>query len=146
MVKGKKTYEAKKAELKIEKYDSQQQDQREGDRIGYFVLNLATFVGQGLKTFTFPMDQKGFLYLTVKIVVIEASTNVDIATITLQSLNNRRTEGTTTKDPTNMLNELDESESDDEQELGGGELMDTLTYFYDVYKEREQTVTQNPNA
>ena len=45
-----------------------------------------------------------------------------------------------------MLNELDESESDDEQELGGGELMDTLTYFYDVYKEREQTVTQNPNA
>ena len=85
MVKGKKTYEAKKAELKIEKYDSQQQDQREGDRIGYFVLNLATFVGQGLKTFTFPMDQKGFLYLTVKIVVIEASTNVDIATINSHS-------------------------------------------------------------
>ena len=40
-----------------------------------------------------------------------------------------------------MLNDLDESDSDDEQELGGGELMDTLTYFYDVYKEREQTVT-----
>lgn len=145
MVKGKKVYEAKKAELKIEKYDSQQQDQREGDRIGYFVLNLAAFVGQGLKTFTYPMDQKGQLYLTVKIVVIEASTNVDIATITLQSLNKKKTEATV-KDPSNMLNDLDESDSDDEQELGGGELMDTLTYFYDVYKEREQTVTQNPNS
>lgn len=91
------------------------------------------------------MDPKGFLYLTVKIVVIEASTNVDIATITLQSLNKKRTD-TASKDPNNMLNELDEDDSDDEQELGGGELMDTLTYFYDVYKEREQTVTKNTNA
>ena len=86
------------------------------------------------------MDPKGFLYLTVKIVVIEASTNVDIATITLQSLNKKRTDTSVVKDPNNMLNDLEESESDDEQELGGGELMDTLTYFYDVYKEREQTV------
>lgn len=60
-------------------------------------------------------------------------------------MNKKKTEAAV-KDPSNMLNDLDDSESDDEQELGGGELMDTLTYFYDVYKEREQTVTKDPNA
>ena len=40
----KKIYKFKKAELKIEKYDSLEQDQREGDRIGHCIINLSSFI------------------------------------------------------------------------------------------------------
>ena len=35
-----------------------------------------------------------------------------------------------------------ESDSDDEQELGGGELIEHLQYFYDVYKNQENNANK----
>lgn len=87
---------------------------------------------------TFPMDKEGNLFLTVKVVIIQANKDVDIATITLQSLNQQK-KGTCCG-PDNMLDI--ESDSDDEQELGGGELMDHLQYFYDVYKVQENNANK----
>lgn len=46
MVKGEKIYKIKDAELKVEKYDDLMLN--EGARIGYYKLNLATFVNKGL--------------------------------------------------------------------------------------------------
>ena len=62
MVKGEKIYKIKDAELKVEKYDDLMLN--EGARIGYYKLNLATFVNKGLQTVTFPMDKNGAIFLT----------------------------------------------------------------------------------
>ena len=64
------------------------------------------------------MDKQGILFLTVKISVVLANQHIDIAQMTLNALNNK------------------EEDSDDEQELGGGELMDTFTHFYSVLKDK----------
>jgi len=44
VVKGEKVYLKKTAELKIEKYESLSQNEREGVRIGYKELNLADYL------------------------------------------------------------------------------------------------------
>jgi hypothetical protein len=50
----------------------------EGDRIGYIKLNLADYIGQGLKTLTLQMDPTGQLFLTVNISVVENSGGLDL--------------------------------------------------------------------
>mmetsp|Transcript_13540 Transcript_13540/g.23052 ORF Transcript_13540/g.23052 Transcript_13540/m.23052 type:complete len:86 (-) Transcript_13540:683-940(-) len=85
MVKGEKVYKPKLAELKIEKYDSQVGG--EGLRIGYKELNLSDYINKGLKAYTFQMEGKGLLFLTVLISVLEAQQNTDIASMTIRALN-----------------------------------------------------------
>lgn len=43
-----------------------------GLKIGYKEINLSHYINKGLKTETFQMDKHGNLFLTVKILVIEA--------------------------------------------------------------------------
>ena len=50
-----------------------------GQKIGYKKVNLAEYIGQGLRTQTFQMNDQGTIYLTVKILVIEAENDQDIA-------------------------------------------------------------------
>jgi len=59
--------------------------------------------------------------LTVKISVVLANEQLNIAGITIKALNNEN------------------EDSEDEQELGGGELMDTFTHFYSVLKDKSAT-------
>ena len=64
---------------------------------------------------TFPMDKDGNLFLTVKVVIIQANKDVDIATITLQSLNQQKMKTNLNNTACHDGNMLDiESDSDDE--------------------------------
>lgn len=80
---GEKKYSKKEMELKIEFYDRPEQSSDQGERKGYFMLNLAEYIGRGLVTQCFSMDNKSKLFLTVKISVVEANDGVDIAMIAL---------------------------------------------------------------
>jgi hypothetical protein len=67
---------------------------------------LSDYINKGLKTETFQMDKLGNLFLTVKILVIEAQNNKDIAQLALASLNQKN-------------NQAHETDSEDEEELDG---------------------------
>jgi len=104
--------------LKIEKYTSSLQPEQ-GKRIGYIELNLADFIGKGLSTTTFAMDKSQSLFLTVKIMVIPIDEGLSIHGMAMKARGNE-----------------DPDFSDDEPELGGGELMDILTHVHSAYKDK----------
>lgn len=56
-------------------------------RTGYKELNLSDYISKGLQTLTFKMDKEGHIFLTVKIVVLNADAQLDVASMTLMSLN-----------------------------------------------------------
>ncbi len=61
----------KKLELKIEYYETEHTLQMESTRVGYKLINLSDFIGKGLQTKTFRMDQDNnqYYFLTVSFIV-----------------------------------------------------------------------------
>ena len=70
------------------------------------------------------MDDLGKIYLTIKILVIEAQNNQDIAQLALNALN----QGQGKKN--------DDEESDDEQEIGGGEIYRVNNTLQNMLKDK----------
>ena len=83
---GAKSYKKKEAELKVEQYNSMGQLMKDGERVGYQMLNLSDFVDKGFCNYTYKMGKTGEIYLTVKILVISAGFNGDIPTIVKRAL------------------------------------------------------------
>ena len=83
---------------------------------------MAEFIGKGLSTITFPMDKQQSLFLTVKIMVIPIDEGLSIHGMAMKARGNE-----------------DPDFSDDEPELGGGELMDILTHVHSAYKDKGVT-------
>lgn len=105
--KGVKTYKKKEAELKIEKYNNIGQLEKDGERIGYKMLNLSDFVDKGFINYTYKMSKNEEIYLTVKILVISTGFGGDIPNTALRAIQQQRTAG------------ANDSDSSDEQEISG---------------------------
>ena len=121
-----KKYEAKSAELKVETYKNENQQERDGIRLGHFKLNLAQFIGTGLRTITYCMDKDQSIFLTAKISVVEGN---DILSMTMKSVIS------TNQGAASMTNVDDD---DSEEEVPGEQLMQTYKHFYHVHKDNAE--------
>lgn len=125
-MKGKeKIYQKKLAELKIEKYTRYDQQEKDGKRIGYYKLDLSQFINKGVTPITFKMDKECNIYITAKISVVLANESLDIASMTLKSIQ---------KDAAGDKADDESSESEDERD--GAELRENFNHFYTVLKDK----------
>lgn len=75
------------------------------------------------------MDDSQQIYLTINISVVDANSGQDIATMALTSLkNNQKNNGS--------KNTAGDTDSDDEQEIGGKDMMQAYSHFHNVLKEK----------
>lgn len=134
-----KMYKPKTAELKIEFYEKEAQFENKSDKKGHKDLNLSDYINKGLQTQTFKMDAQGYIFLTVKIAVLQSDAQLDVATMTLMSLNQqmRNNQGkevsaSTTQDTIDDSGDEDSDGSDDEYEIGGDVMKQHFEHFTKV--------------
>lgn len=125
---GGREYSSKYLELKIEKHTSQQEDANDGKRIGYYKINLADFIDQPVRSVTYPMDNNGWMFMTVSLVVTvlsETKAN-DLSQRNLLQLTNSKF---TQKKKQVTIKEQNSSE-EEEEETNGKEHLKTYKHFY----------------
>ena len=74
------------------------------------------------------MDKEGQIYLTVKISVVEANRDIDIATMTLKSIQKQNNNNEDAKN--------NDGTSSSEDERDGAELRENFNHFYTVLKDK----------
>ena len=72
--------------------------EKDGERIGYKKINLADYIDKGFSTYTYKMDNKDEIYLTVKILVISSGKGGDIPNTALRAIQQRKVKPDPEKD------------------------------------------------
>ena len=77
------------------------------------------------------MDEKGLLFLTAKITVVDISQSRDIASIAMKAVEKKKkvTIDKSSIFSTKSANDFEGSETSEEDERGGIELLDTFKHF-----------------
>lgn len=102
--------------------------------MGYVKIDLAQYIDHGVCTETFRMDEKGELYLTVKISVVEPSQEMDIVMMSIMA-NNRRIAAQ------NRAEGIHPVDSDDECDVQGDTLKEAFSYYHKVFDEDDKLDT-----
>lgn len=92
--KGIKSYQPKKAELKLYSYQNTTQSNDEGDKVGNYDLNLTSYINKGVKAYTYSMNKENSLFLTVNIYLMPANENHDVASFAIDSFRMGRNQST----------------------------------------------------
>lgn len=145
--KGKeRAYKAKELELKVEFYESKDQSSSEGIKKGDRKLNLCNYIQRGLVTECFDMNPnsrklKGQFFLTVKISVVEASKDTDIAMMALMATRLKEPRPIDMRASYQDGTVMDDVDSDDEFEMKGATMKEAFTHFHKVFND-DQKVRQ----